>query len=83
MIKMLTDHESHFRQPIMTVQTVADAICKQVLTQNSGQVILPSHHSNASLVRALPTWMQEGVRTTASSSFRRLREVQCQAEAAQ
>ncbi|KAJ5432385.1 Dehydrogenase RED2 [Penicillium daleae] len=76
MIKMLTDHESHFRQPIMTVQFVAGAIVKQILSQNSGQVILPASQSAASLVRAMPTWMQEGVRSFASGSLRRLREVQ-------
>lgn len=76
MIKLLTDHESHFRQPIMTVQTVSDAICKQILTQNSGQVILPASQTAASLVRAMPTWMQEGIRTIASGSLRRLRDVQ-------
>lgn len=76
MIKMLTDHESHFRQPIMTVEFVADAIAKQILSQNSGQVILPKSQSVASLVRAMPTWMQEGVRSIASGSLRRLREVQ-------
>ncbi|OQE26630.1 hypothetical protein PENSTE_c005G03825 [Penicillium steckii] len=76
MIKMLTDHESHFRQPIMTVQTVSDAICKQILTQTSGQIILPSSQSAASIVRAMPTWMQEGVRTFASGSLRRMRNVQ-------
>ncbi|KAJ5131653.1 hypothetical protein N7448_005811 [Penicillium atrosanguineum] len=78
MIKLLTDHESHFRQPIMTVQTVSDAICKQILTQNSGQVILPKSQTAASLVRAMPTWMQEGIRTIASGSLRRLRDVQKQ-----
>lgn len=76
MIQLLTDHESHFHQPIMTVQVVSDAICKQILTQNSGQVILPASQSAASLVRAMPTWMQEGVRSIASGSLRRLREVQ-------
>lgn len=76
MIKLLTDHEAHFHQPIMTVQTVSDAICKQILTQNSGQVILPKSQSVASLVRAMPMWMQEGVRTFASGSLRRLRDVQ-------
>ncbi|KAJ5085047.1 hypothetical protein N7532_009818 [Penicillium argentinense] len=81
MIKMLTDHESHFRQPIMTVQVVSDAICKQILTQTSGQVILPKSQSAASLVRAMPTWMQEGIRTIASGSLRRLREVQKAEEA--
>ncbi|KAJ6130969.1 hypothetical protein N7523_001429 [Penicillium sp. IBT 18751x] len=78
MIKLLTDHESHFRQPIMTVQTVSDAICKQILTQNSGQVILPKSQTAASFVRAMPTWMQEGIRTVASGSLRRLRDVQKQ-----
>ncbi|KAJ5587994.1 uncharacterized protein N7459_003759 [Penicillium hispanicum] len=76
MIKMLTDHESHFRQPILTVQTVADAICNQILTQSSGQVMIPAHLSTASLVRALPTWMQEGVRSIASGSLRKMRGVQ-------
>lgn len=76
MIKMLTDHESHFRQPIMTVQVVSDAICKQILTQTSGQIILPSSQSAASLVRAMPTWIQEGIRTFASGSLRRMRNVQ-------
>lgn len=76
MIKLLTDHESHFHQPIMTVQTVSDAICKQILSQNSGQVILPRSQSAASLVRAMPVWMQEGIRSIASSSLRNLRDVQ-------
>ncbi|KAJ5489531.1 Dehydrogenase RED2 [Penicillium diatomitis] len=76
MIKMLTDHESHFRQPIMTVEFVADAITKQILSQNSGQVILPRSQSVASAVRAMPTWMQEGVRSLASGSLRAMREVQ-------
>ncbi|KAJ5160754.1 Dehydrogenase RED2 [Penicillium canariense] len=76
MIKLLTDHEAHFRQPIMTVEFVANAISKQILSQNSGQVILPASQSVASLVRAMPTWMQEGVRSFASGSLRRLRDVQ-------
>lgn len=76
MIKVLTDHEKHFRQPIMTVQVVSDAICKQILSQNSGQVILPASQSGASLVRAMPTWMQEGIRSFASGSLRTMRDVQ-------
>ncbi|KAJ5689828.1 Dehydrogenase RED2 [Penicillium macrosclerotiorum] len=76
MIKLLTDHEAHFRQPIMTVEFVSNAICKQILTQNSGQVILPPRMSGTSLVRALPTWIQDSVRVIASGSLRRLRDVQ-------
>ncbi|CAP92741.1 hypothetical protein E8E15_003883 [Penicillium rubens] len=76
MIKMLTDHEAHLKQPIMTPQVVSDAICKQILTQTSGQVILPASQSVARLVRAMPTWMQEGVRTFASGALRRMRIAQ-------
>ncbi|KAJ5851831.1 uncharacterized protein N7529_011216 [Penicillium soppii] len=82
MIKMLTDHESHFRQPIMTPQVVSDAICKQILTQRSGQIILPASQSVASMVRAMPTWMQEGVRAFASGALRRMRNAQAAEEAA-
>lgn len=83
MIKMLTDHEKHFSQPIMTPQVVSGAICKQILTQTSGQVILPASQSVASLVRAMPTWMQEGVRTLASGALRRMRIAQQAEEKAQ
>jgi hypothetical protein len=76
MIKILTDNERHFSQPIMTPQVVSNAICGQILNQRSGQVILPSSQSAASLVRAMPTWMQEGVRTFASSALRKMRAAQ-------
>jgi hypothetical protein len=82
MIQLLTDHEEHFDQPIMTPQVVSDAICKQILSQTSGQVILPARQSVASLVRGMPTWMQEGVRTFASSSLRKMRAGQKAAEEA-
>ena len=80
MIDMLTERESHFRQPIMTVEFVAKAIVKQILSQNSGQLILPSSQSLASAVRGMPTWMQEGVRSLASGSLLRLREAKQQEE---
>jgi short-subunit dehydrogenase len=82
MIKMLTDHESHFRQPIMTPQVVSAAICKQILTQSSGQIILPASQSVASMVRAMPSWMQEGVRAFASGALKRMRLAQAAEEAA-
>ncbi|KAJ5827837.1 hypothetical protein N7447_004600 [Penicillium robsamsonii] len=83
MIKMLTDHEAHLRQPIMTPQVVSEAICKQILTQTSGQVILPASQSMASLVRAMPAWMQEGVRTFASNALIKMRVAQQAEEKAQ
>ncbi|OQD80106.1 hypothetical protein PENANT_c039G02475 [Penicillium antarcticum] len=76
MIKVLTDNERHFSQPIMTPQVVSAAICKQILNQRSGQVILPSSQSVASLVRAMPTWMQEGVRALASGALKKMRLAQ-------
>ena len=82
MIKVLTDNEAHFNQSIMTPQVVSDAICKQILTQTSGQVMLPASQSVASLVRAMPTWMQEGVRTFVSGALKKMRIAQ-EAERAQ
>jgi short-subunit dehydrogenase len=76
MIKVLTDNEVHFRQPVMTPQVVSDAICKQILTQSSGQVILPARGSAAKLVRAMPTWMQEGVRSLVSGNVHHMRQCQ-------
>lgn len=75
-IKILSDHEFHLRQPIITVQTVSDIICKQILIQTSGQIILPSSQSAASVVYAMPTWMQERIRTFASGSLPRMHNVQ-------
>jgi len=76
MIKMLTEHEGQFDQPVMTTQVVSDAICKQILTQSSGQIILPARQSVASWVRGMPTWMQEAVRTFASSALIKMRVAQ-------
>ncbi|CAI7639720.1 unnamed protein product [Penicillium glandicola] len=83
MIKMITTHEEHFRQPIMTPQVVSRAICKQILTQTSGQVILPASQSVARLVRAMPTWMQEAVRNFASGALKKMRAAQQAQEKAQ
>lgn len=76
MIKQLTEAGNHFKQPVMTPQVVSEAVVKQILSQSSGQVILPASHSAASMVRAFPGWFQESVRGIASGSLRRLRELQ-------
>ncbi|GIC92543.1 SDR family oxidoreductase [Aspergillus udagawae] len=76
MIQQLTEAGNQFKQPVMTPQVVSDAVVKQILTQSSGQVILPTSHSAASMVRAFPQWFQETVRGIASGSLRRLRELQ-------
>lgn len=74
MIKPLTDAGSHFDQPVLTPQTVSAAVVKQILTQSSGQVILPARLTTYSLVRAFPTWVQESARGIGSGILRKLRQ---------
>lgn len=74
MIKQLTDAGSVFKQPIMTVETVSNAVVKQILGQKSGQVILPPNLSNYRLVRAFPLWLQEIARGIGSNQLFQLRQ---------
>ncbi|KAJ5358226.1 hypothetical protein N7541_005384 [Penicillium brevicompactum] len=53
-----------------------------ILKQRSGQIILPKTQSIASVVRAMPMWMQEGVRAFASGALRKMRIAQAAEEAA-
>ncbi|GES66824.1 short-chain dehydrogenase/reductase 2 [Aspergillus terreus] len=76
MIQQLTDAGKLFKQPVLTPQKVSAGVVKQILTQSSGQVILPEYYHAASLVRAFPTWIQEHVRKVASMDLRRLRDWQ-------
>lgn len=74
MIKGLTD--ANFNQPIMTTETVSRAVLHQILTQNSGQVILPPHMSTTRLLRAFPRWLQEVARGVGSRPLKKLRDTQ-------
>ncbi|PLB48550.1 hydroxysteroid 17-beta dehydrogenase 11 [Aspergillus steynii IBT 23096] len=76
MIKQLTDAGKQFRQPVLTPEMVSAAVVKQILTQSSGQVILPNHLTPISLVRAFPSWLQDAARNTGSKNLKRLREWQ-------
>lgn len=60
----------------MTPQIVADAIVKQIVSQNSGQVILPAHLTTAKLIRAMPNWLQETVRVIESGKLAKMRVLQ-------
>lgn len=73
MIKPLTETGQQFDQPILTPETVSNAICKQILTQSSGQVILPSRLTSYSLIRAFPTWAQETARGIGSGILHNVR----------
>lgn len=48
---------------------VADAVAKQVLGCRGAQVFMPGSASKISLLRALPNWVQEGVRGGASRTI--------------
>ena len=56
--------------PILDPKTVADAMVKQILEVKSGQIILGP--SIASMLRALPTWLQEKLRD-GNSQFAKVR----------
>lgn len=76
MIKVLTDAGSEFKQPILTPEMVSEAVVKQVVSQRSGQIILPSYYTPLSMLRALPNWFQEFARGVGSRDFIKLREWQ-------
>ncbi|KAJ4401710.1 hypothetical protein N0V91_007751 [Didymella pomorum] len=47
---------------VMEPSDVADAVVKQIFSCRGAQVFLPSAAGRSALIRALPNWMQEGVR---------------------
>ncbi|KAK7746165.1 hypothetical protein SLS62_009455 [Diatrype stigma] len=49
--------------PTLEPETIADAICKQVLTGKSGHVTLPEFGYVVSLLRAMPYWFANNLRT--------------------
>ncbi|KAJ9295978.1 hypothetical protein DTO271G3_5553 [Paecilomyces variotii] len=76
MIVMLEEAGKQFKQPIMDPEVVSTAIVKQIINQTGGQVILPSHASAASRLRAFPAWLQDIIRGQGSAAFLDLREWQ-------
>ena len=72
MTKQLVD--ANFNQPVMSTEVVSRAVVHQILTQTSGQVILPPHLSGYGLLRALPSWLQELGRSKGSSALRKVRD---------
>ena len=51
---------------LMEPEDVADAIAKQVFGCRGGQVFLPASVGRVSMLRGLPNWVQESVRTGVS-----------------
>lgn len=60
----------------MTPEKVSQAVVKQLVSQNSGQVVVPSTHGGASLLRGFPNWIQERLRDHSSGAFLRLRQME-------
>lgn len=54
---------------IMEPEDVAKAIVKQVFDCRGAQVFLPQSAGKSSWIRALPNWMQEGIRMGVSKTI--------------
>lgn len=62
---MTKDLISHplFRASVLEADDVAESVVKQVLSGQSGQIVLPKSSSLASSLRAFPIWLQEFIRS--------------------
>lgn len=76
MIQQLTDAGDQFKQPVLTVEMVSEAVVRQIIQQKSGQVILPGRLTFISLIRAFPSWLQERARVIGSKDLFNLRKSQ-------
>lgn len=55
-------NDSPFLVPTLEPESVADAICRQIFTGRSGQVIAPTFGKFLQLMQALPHWYSYGTR---------------------
>jgi short-subunit dehydrogenase len=55
--------------PIIEPTVVADAIVGQIMSCSGGQVFLPASVTKAALLRGLPNWVQESVRSDVSKTI--------------
>lgn len=54
---------------VMDAEDVANAVTKQVFGCRGAQVFLPESAGKSALIRALPNWMQEGIRMGISKTI--------------
>lgn len=54
---------------VLEPEDVADAVVNQVWSCRGAQVFLPGSAGKSSLIRALPNWVQEGIRTRLSKTI--------------
>ena len=63
------DNDNQFLMPALEPETVAEAVVKQVLTGNSGQVIIPGFGNILTFLRAFPHWYQLKARSGRSKAM--------------
>lgn len=70
LLRPVEDELNKHRVEIIEPSVVADAVIESITRCSGGQIMLPSSASKASLVRALPNWIQESVRGDVSKMLR-------------
>ncbi|KAL4779596.1 hypothetical protein BJX76DRAFT_365123 [Aspergillus varians] len=76
MTSVLVENRERFGQPIMTAEKVSQAVVRQLVNGDGGQVVVPASHGAVALLRGLPGWLQEELRDYSSRAFVRLRELE-------
>ncbi|KAL3429162.1 hypothetical protein BDV09DRAFT_190367 [Aspergillus tetrazonus] len=76
MISALVARRAQFRQPIMSPEKVSQAVIKQLVNSNGGQVVVPASYGFAALLRGFPNWLQERSRDRESQKLARLQHLQ-------
>ncbi|KAH7131577.1 putative short-chain dehydrogenases/reductase [Dactylonectria estremocensis] len=61
--------KGHFSDILLEPHDVADVIVAQVIGGRSGQLFLPGYYSIGSMLRGLPTWVQEFIRDMRANLF--------------
>ncbi|KAI2635288.1 NAD(P)-binding protein [Xylaria nigripes] len=64
------DTGSTFFIPALECETVADAICRQIFTGRSGQIVVPAFVRFFQLIQALPHWYAYRLRAKGQSSMK-------------
>ncbi|KAL4755877.1 uncharacterized protein BDW70DRAFT_165037 [Aspergillus foveolatus] len=76
MISALVARRAQFRQPIMSPEKVSQAVIKQLVNSNGGQVVVPASYGFAALLRGFPNWLQERSRDKESQNLVGLQRLQ-------
>lgn len=75
MTEVVTETGTPFRQLVIDAREISKAIVNQILSQNSGQVVVPSRVSFLSMLRAFPHWLQEMVRDGVSRDVKEVMDI--------